>query len=240
MSRVSLRLWRPPTPACGWPTSIVTMGTVFCLLFSGPFVPERLAAQEVVDDPRPTLAETGRTLWALAGIDASINDRWQTTVRAGHVGGFDARPVLADLTWTSSEHLKLLVGYIYVQPDAHGARHTSLTRAGGVWIPARGRVQVENQTLFELVAGGDRPASTRVRNRLRASWAVGGPLKLGLYASAEGFLVADGLNALRYQTGATWPVGRCTVDVSWLRHTPREGLRFDALGLMAMWRVRKP
>jgi hypothetical protein len=239
MPYASVRFWRPHIPACGLPTSIVTIETVFCLLISDGVMPERLAAQEVVEGPRPTLSETGPTLWALAGIDASINDRWQTTVRAGHVGGFDARPVLADLTWTSSEHVKLIVGYIYVQPDAHGTRHTSLTRAGGVWIPARGRMQVENQTLFELVAGGDRPASTRIRNRLRASWAVGGPLNLGAYASAEGFLLASGLSALRYQTGTTWPVGRCIVDVSWLRHTPREGLRFDALALTAMWHVRK-
>jgi len=210
--------------------SVVMMGRVLCLLcFWDVVVPQRLAAQE----------EVGPTLWALAGIDASINDRWQTTVRTGHVGGFDARPILADLTWTSSERLKFLVGYIYVQPDAQQARHTSLTRAGGVWIPARGRVQVDNQTLFELISGGDRPASTRVRNRLRASWVVGGPLTVGVYTSAEGFLVADGLSARRYQTGATWLVGRCSVDVSWLRHTPRDGLRFDALAVTALWRVRK-
>jgi hypothetical protein len=177
-------------------------------------------------------------VWALAGINADIGSRWQTVVRFGYLGGFESRVVLLDVTFAPHEALRLLVGDVFLEPTATGARKMNILRGGFLWRPIRGRFELENRALIEHLSGPARPASPRVRDRLMLTWPTGSPLRFRVFGSIEAFALETSFNAHRYQVGAARSVGRATVELYWTQHRSSERATFNAVGVTAFWRVR--
>jgi hypothetical protein len=177
-------------------------------------------------------------VWALAGINADIGSRWQTAVRFGYLGGFESRIVLLDVTFAPHEALRLLVGDVFLEPKATGARDVNILRGGFLWRPVRGRFELENRALIEHLSGAAHPATPRVRDRLMLTWPTGIPLRFRVFGSIEAFALEHSFNAHRYQVGAARSVGRATVELYWTQHRSSERATFNAVGVTAFWKVR--
>jgi hypothetical protein len=207
-----------------------------CLLSTaGLGLPVGLLAQETTANTAPTGDDRIVNVWALAGVNAAIDDRWQAIVLSGYVGGFDSRVLVTDLTFAPREAFRLLVGHVYVDPAASGSTDIYVLRAGCLWRPVRRRLELENRALIDRRSGQSRPA--RLRDRVMVSWRTDNPLRLRVFGSAEVFATTDSLNAQRYQIGAARSAGRATVEIYWTQHRSRERATFNAIGLTAFWRI---
>jgi hypothetical protein len=208
-------------------STLVRALAVVAMVSTGAAMPARVGAQPTNDVP----------VWALVGVNASPDSQWLAIVRWGYVGGFDSRLLLADLMWAPHNAWQVVLGYVHVDPIEDGAPAAALVRAGTIWRPLRGRVYLENRVLGEHVAISDRSALARVRNRLLVSFPLGRRLRLRPFATAEFFAVREGLDAQRYQLGASRAFGRTTLEVYWTQHRPQHRESFHALGLTYYVRV---
>lgn len=174
--------------------------------------------------------------WVLTGVDMMMSDRWRSTIRLGHLGGFDTYVWLSDLYFVIRREVQLTGGVVYLEPRTPEGRGTWVMRGGGTWQPLRGRLAVDNRLLAEWRAGAS--TNRRVRDRLRASWAIREDARMRAFATVELFVMSDvGFSEHRYQVGATATLRRAMVEAYWLRSRPRVREGFDAIGLTAVWRV---
>jgi hypothetical protein len=176
----------------------------------------------------------------LAGIDVEVGDRWRATMGLGYLGGFDSRIVLTEATFTADKAVQLVGGHVYLQPTAVGSPATSLLRTGGVWLPLRGRVSLDNRLLVERRAVHTAGVSIRVRDRLRASWAIEEDSRLRVFGAVETFAVGEtGIVEQRYQAGVVQPAGPVAVETYWLQSRSRSRPTLNVIALTAFWRIGK-
>jgi hypothetical protein len=216
--------------------ALVRMCLMVCLVsIAGLGMPLRVLAQEATTTTAAISDDHAANIWALAGVNAAIDSRWQAFVRFGYLGGFESRVLVTDVTFAPREALRLLFGHVYVDPTASDSHNIYVLRAGCVWRPVRRRLEVENRALIDRRSGQGRPV--RVRDRVMVSWPTDNPLRLRVFGSAEVFVTTDSLNAQRYQIGAARSAGRATVEIYWTQQRSRGRATFNAIGLTAFWRI---
>jgi hypothetical protein len=198
-------------------------------------MPVGLLAQETTANTAPTGDDQTVNVWALAGVNAAIDSRWQAILLFGYLGGFESRVLVTDLTFAPREAFRLLVGHVYVDPAASGSTDIYVLRAGCLWRPVRRRLELENRALIDRRSGQGRPA--RLRDRVMVSWRIDRPLRLRAFGSVELFATTDSLNARRYHVGAARSAGPATIEVYWTQHRSHGRATFNAIGLTAFWRI---
>jgi hypothetical protein len=198
-------------------------------------VPTRVLAQPAQSpgsDERPPVA------WTLAGVDVSVQDRWRSVIRVGYLGDIGSRILITETSLALREAAQLVVGYVYVAPTDADSAATSLLRGGATWLPLRGRVAIDNRFLLERRSNRLAGHAVRGRDRLRLFWLPPGPLRVGVYGSAEAIaVVGDGLFEKRLQVGAVKTVRRVSVEVYWVQRRIEARPVFNGLGLTAFYRI---
>ena len=166
--------------------------------------------------------------------------RWRATVAAGFLTGLESGLSIAELTYVVDEVVQFVVGHVTLYPTTPGARATSLTRIGSVWVVRRGRVTVDDRLLIERVSNRATGVSARARNRLRISWRPRKDLGVGVFASTEALVSTDsGATEYRVQAGASRSVGPFLGEVSWLRTGAGARPMRDNLLALAYWRFAR-
>ena len=97
------------------------------------------ASPVAAQDTQPP-ARDGDTVgaWMLVEFDAGISDRWRTSVRLGYLSELDTRVAIVDVMFVAGDAIHVLLGHVYLDPDAPDTLATSVLRAGASWAPIRG------------------------------------------------------------------------------------------------------
>lgn len=129
-------------------------------------------------------------------FDLTIHTQLRTRSRFHEISQFRFGPIAR---YTVHPNIRLAGGYYYRdQEDSREDWSDSHRVFFGIENPfSRGRIGFQSRTYLERFFGGSGGTYNRFRHRLRAGYAG----KVEPYAAAEYFLVAQGLQMVRYMAG---------------------------------------